>query len=724
MAGSPGGVEVSRLSARVVPDTSHLFADLMADLKKIEQEATIDVKASVDAAELTASAREAVSEAQAAAGDIDIKARVDTSQIDLAERALAGATTNATGLSSAFSGVGAGAGILSTALIPLTAVLVGLVGALAAPLAVTAGGVTIFGFLAGFAVKDTLEQIKSIDKLKEKLGTLKKGTADYQSTLAQLQAEQSALTPAQTAFADALDKVKGAFHNLPQGVLLKPLTAALKLLADVIPDLTPVIKAVSGVFTDLVGDLGKVVDSPGFKRFIKAFAHDLGRDLKAFAAIAGNIALGLGGLFGALDDTLSKGVLKSLEDITGKFADFGRNAKNNEGLKSFVGYVRQNLPTAGRFVSGFLGLVGKALQALATPGAIVLKAITGVVTQLNDLSDIAGPLAAALGVGGIAAFFGGPEVGLAVGGVIALVTGFKQLYQHSKPLRQILRDIGDYFKQTWLPIIKNAAKQVLPAFKGAIKDISDTIRDNKGLFKTLGDALVAIGSVAVIAAILEVAATVRAIGKAFKFGTTAVKLWADTTLTIFQLITSGVGAFVAAVLQQFGTIVDGAAAAFGFLPGIGDKVKAAQTAFHNFADGVNSNIDSVGQLLKDLKSQIDEVGNAHPRFHIDSNTLDEIARMHELQQLQIRDKKFKITVAIEQQIERTVGPGGGMGRPGDLGSGSGAGAGGSGSGALGHVDKMYASDTNDIIRKSDRRRRARAGGGVMFPPSLTPSFGG
>lgn len=719
---APGGVEVSRASVRILPDTSHLFEDLKADLDKIEKELSVDIKASVDAAELTASAREAVAEAQAAAGDIDIKANVDTSQVGEAERALSSAASASSGLLGNFSALGAGAGILSLALIPLTAAMAGLVAALAAPLAISAGGVTIFGFLAGFAVKDTLAQLKQIDTLHSKLDGLTKGTTEYQQTLVELKAAQAGLTPAQKAFADALDKVKGAFASLPQGVLLKPLTDALGLLARVLPKLTPVIAAVSGVFDDLVGKLDKVVTSPGFKGFIQAFAHDLSRDLRAFAKIAGNVFIGLGGLFSALDDTLSKGVIKGLENLTGRFADFGRDAKKNEGLKSFVNYVKQNLPIVGKLVGGTFDLIGKAFHALAGPGHLVLEAVTGVVTQLNKLSGIAGPLAAALGTGGLAAFFGGPEVGLAVGGVVGLVAAFKELYDRSKPLQRIIRDLGDYFQQTWLPLIQKAAQQVVPAFQGAIKDISDTIRNNKGLFEVLGKAIIAIGSTAVIGAIVQVALTIKLIGKAFKFGTEAVKLWADVTLTILRLVVQGVGDLVAAILSQFGTIVDSAAAAFGWMPGIGGKVKAAQAAFHQFTANVTGDINEVGDNLASLQSQIDEVGKSHPKFRIDSNTLELISEMHQLQAFKFKDKNLKITTQIEQQIERVTAPGGGQGHPGDAKLKSGNS--GSSAGPQIHVDKMYAGDTNDILRKSGNLARSRAGGGVLLPPPLVPSFGG
>jgi hypothetical protein len=712
VATGPGGIEVNRISVRVVPDTSHLFEDMKADLERIERDLSINVKASVDATELTASAREAVAQAQALAGNIDVKANVDTSQVGEIENVFKRASSGATGLLSNFSLLGAGAGVLGLALIPLTAVVAGLALALAAPLAIVAGGVTIFGFLAGFAAKGTLTQIKAINTAQAHLATLTKGTAAYATAVADLKAKQAALTPVQKQFAAALDGLKNAFND-PRlsAALLKPLTDTMLLLAKVIPTLTPIIKSVSRVFDGLVQQMGKVVKSPGFKGFVDTFAHQLGPDLRAFATIAGNFFVGLGGLFSTLNDTLSKGVLKGLENISKRFADFGRTAGENKGLKSFVNYVKQNMPAVGRLITGTFGLLASAISSLAPAGTVVVEALAGIVGQIQKLGQLAGPLAGSLAAFGLGSFFGGPEVGASAAAVVALVAGFSALYRQSKPLQRIIRDLGDYFETTFLPKIQNAARDVLPAFRSSFKDVAETIRNNRGLFEVLGKAIVAIGSVAVIASIERTAAEIRLIGKAFKYGTASVKIFANITLTIFENLVSGVGLLVGEILKRFGSIVDAAAAAFGFLPGVGGRIKDAQAKFHAFADSVNGNIAGVGTTLENLRTQINEVGQQHPKFHVDSNTLSEIAHMHELQRLQIADKKFKITAQIEQSIEQATGPGGGIRRPSGLTSGSGDGTRG---GTTINVNKVEAHDYNDFLKQLAAQMRARSGGGVSL----------
>jgi phage-related protein len=60
-------------------------------------------------------------------------------------------------------------------------------------------------------------------------------------------------------------------------------------------------------------------------------------------------------------------------------------------------------------------------------------------------------------------------------------------------------------------------------------------------------------------------------------------------------IISGAQAIVGVFLSTFGMIINGAVSAFGWIPGIGPKLKSAQQAFNRFKDGVNSAL----QGLKD-----------------------------------------------------------------------------------------------------------------------------
>src|SRR3954454_14754884 len=113
---SPGGVEGGRVSVRVVPDTSRLGAGLRVALDRIEAQTDLTISTSIDTTLLDEQARAAVSQAQAAAGDLNIKANVDSSQIheaSVASRCFAGG----------LSAITTAAITLGPALIPIAAVL-------------------------------------------------------------------------------------------------------------------------------------------------------------------------------------------------------------------------------------------------------------------------------------------------------------------------------------------------------------------------------------------------------------------------------------------------------------------------------------------------------------------------------------------------------------------------------------------------------------------------
>lgn len=811
MATSPGGVEVGRVTVRVLPDTSKFGAALNAKLKAIEKKiAPIKVKVDADtlgltgplekvreeqeknplkvpvrpatdamAAQIRAEAlkisksvqvdipittegeqlrREIATQvaliekltkidipldlegaaelrnkmaveldllksmAARANPTVDIHTEIDNASLARAESELSAASFAAHDFSGGLNGIFSAIIILGPALIPVTAAVAALGAALVAPLAIVGGGLTIFGFIAGFTIAETNKQLKAIDQLDTKLSGLTKGTKEYADTAAQLHAAQAALTPAQTAFAAALDRVKASFDSIPKAIVLKPITEGLNLLAHVLPLVEPVLRAVSGVITDIIGQFDKAARSAGFKTFIDAFAKQLGPDLRAFATIAGNVFQGLFGLFGAFNSQLSGSVLSSLENLTQKFQDWGQTVGQSKGFKSFVDYIKRVGPQVAAALAGIaagataivtafapvggvvLTVIGQLGQAIAKIPSDVLVALASALVALVAVSKIAGPLQALF-----TALATQPELVLVVAAIAALTFGFIGLYQNSKPLQHLLSDLGDFFKTKLLPVIKEAAKNILPALSNAFKDISKSIADNRPFLKAMGEVILSLGSAGVIGGILGLVAAIRIIGKAISFQIGFWHAWADVILTVLRIAVAGFTVFTKAVFAQLGLVVDAAAAAFGWIPKIGPKIKDAQAAFRQFADGVINNLDRTGDRLKRLQDQID----GHHVFKVDVNDLEAIKALEALQAFRFKDKTINVTTNMR---ERAVGPGGGIGQPSPNNGGAGGSSGG-GASRGGDTYNIQAHDYNDFLRQQQARQRGRAGGG----PSLVGS---
>jgi hypothetical protein len=343
-----------------------------------------------------------------------------------------------------------------TALVPLTAVVGGLALALGAPIAIVAGGGTLFAFLAGFAVKGAMAQQKTITTLQTKLAALKKGTKEYAQTQQQLAAAQAKLNPAQKTFLGALDKMKGAFNALPKGALLGPLSAGMLLLAHVMPDLAPVIRTVSHDLMTLLDGLGKSASGGGLKSLINAFDKQLGPDLLIFGKIAANVLRGVGSLFLTTGGQLSKGLLSGLLELSEKFATFGQSST----FQSFLDYVKREAPAAGALIVAIATALGHIIIAAAPIGAVVVRVVTLLATAI---SDIPLPVLRALliGLAAIGAASLIESISNPVGAIIAIAMALSYAWKHSETFRDVMKAVfhavGEYARIMW-------NYQIRPAF--------------------------------------------------------------------------------------------------------------------------------------------------------------------------------------------------------------------------------------------------------------------
>lgn len=796
---SPGGIEVSRVSVRVVPDTSRLFEDLRADLAEIEARTELNIRTSVDSARLVEQTRLAVDEAQAAAGEIDIKTNVDKSQAAEASKAFSG-------LAGSISAVTAAVVLLGPALIPIVGVLGGIIAALAAPISLAGAGVTLFGFLTGAAIKQTETQAKKIAQLKKAVDSAQQSlnntrasaaqsaanslktaqasaaasiksaetaaknatTAAAQASAAQriqaahaalsarqssIAASQSAsvsaaqrrynealvayraalhdLTPAQEKFLEAQTGLKNAFRDLIVKVgpaLLGPPTQALQLMASLLPSIQPILKSFARVFSGFLSAIGDATKTQGFRDLIHTIANDGARSFTLLARIIANLTLAFGH-FAADFLPFGESVLGSFAGATAALERFSTTANASDGIKAFVAYIQAQGPLVAKTISDLAGAVGHLIAALAPLGPPVLSAVDHLARGLSAIPthDLTGAAIALVSLvaslkllaplaGVVEAAIAAPELALVAAAVVALAGGFILLYNHSKPFRDLIHELGDYFRSTWLPLIKSATHDVMPALKSAFNDISKAIADNQGFLEVVGKAIIALGSATVIAGLKLLVLQIRVLGKAIALVITVVHKLADLWLTELRFMLKGLALFVRVAATELGVFVDAAATAFGWIPKIGPKIKAAQAAFHSFTDNVVSGINGAANDLQDFQNQIDAI--AKPP-HVIRFTVDDIAAIKKLE-------------ALRHEIDRAVGPGGGIGHPASNGataapsfSGSSRTSSSATTSRAGpgiNIQHATFTDAKDLSRQGTKWLRGRGGGGVNLTPS--PAMGG
>ncbi|GAA4351155.1 hypothetical protein GCM10023087_18260 [Microbacterium rhizosphaerae] len=237
--------------------------------------------------------------------------------------------------------------VLATALIPIAAVALGASAALGALFAIAGGGVAIFALLEQRAI----------------------------STNAAFKAQ---LTPSLNALSGAFDALVS--KNGP--ALLAPLTAGIRLLAGMLPALTPLITAVSGALMGFLKPLQDAVSSGAFAKFVAQLAPIAGGALSGFGTILLNVGKGLVSMVPALvplGTTILNGVIK----LSDQFAKIGQSPE----FKGFIAYVIANMPTVTKVVGNLIAITVGALVALAPLGAGVLKSLATITDGIRAFAD-------------------------------------------------------------------------------------------------------------------------------------------------------------------------------------------------------------------------------------------------------------------------------------------------------------------------------------------------
>ncbi len=84
-----------------------------------------------------------------------------------------------------------------------------------------------------------------------------------------------------------------------------------------------------------------------------------------------------------------------------------------------------------------------------------------------------------------------------------------------------------------------------------------------------------------------------------------IKAWGDSQLRLVSLVIRAAGWIVDKMLWMAEKVVGGAAKAFGWVPGIGGKLKDAKNAVEDFREGVSDKMDSAADSVDDFRGRFD-----------------------------------------------------------------------------------------------------------------------
>ncbi|MFF2437943.1 hypothetical protein ACFVU4_27890 [Streptomyces sp. NPDC058107] len=356
------------------------------------------------------------------------------------------------------------------------------------------------------------------------VGAASKSKKEYAAALKKLSPEARTFTKEVVG----LKKGFGGLGRDIQKVMLPGFTSAVKSAG-------PIVKILGGGMTTLGKGFGEAAAGAG--RLFKSGGFQ--RDLKTNLDLGMSFVRGMTGGFGNLVQSLLK--FGAASGPTLKVFTAGLSGVLGRALPGMFKGLETGIGGAAKFLGGFFSMVNKMLPAIGRFS--------------GELSRSLGPL------------FGEVFKSAGVQGEAALDSLGKVL----KALTPVFKDLGFGLKATrdlmgiFAPTIKDVGSAIvgslLPSFsrvdeaRGPLQRLSDTISANKGTIQEVS----------------------RIMGTAFITIARSAIENLPKVIGMVRLVTGG-------MVTAFGGVLHAAASAFGWIPGIGDKLRSADREFGTFKD--------------------------------------------------------------------------------------------------------------------------------------------
>ncbi|MDR4987159.1 hypothetical protein RGU74_27060 [Bacillus cereus] len=281
-------------------------------------------------------------------------------------------------------------GLISTALVALTAVgsaaiapLVAGVLALGASFGAAGIGVAAFGavsvsvlgqvFSAADEVAKLEEKIANADTAKEKLAAQKELAEVYESMSASQREALTSLQEFKAFWADFTKQFEDPIFDI--------FANGLKAIQSILTGLAPTITNVSAVIGSLMDELNQSLQGEGAKEFFEWLEINAAEALYSFAHIFGNVFQGVFSLmqaFSPLGASMEEGLLS----LTEKFKTWAATVGESQGFKDFIEYVKTNGPVLMEILGNLVNFIVNVGIALAPLGEQLLGLINNLTNFL------------------------------------------------------------------------------------------------------------------------------------------------------------------------------------------------------------------------------------------------------------------------------------------------------------------------------------------------------
>ncbi|MEU2111819.1 hypothetical protein [Streptomyces sp. NPDC019507] len=289
--------------------------------------------------------------------------------------------------------------------LPAAAAMTAALGSLAA--GAVAAGVAVGAFKAAAqpqleSVTEASEAAEAADAAHEKVLLKKqlaaklaaKGGEEYKRALKDVESAQRAATeadaaakvameglpPATQATAKALAGLKKdhkAWSDSLASTTMPVFTKGIQILRDLLPQLTPFVKAAAGALGDMLDRVAAGIKSAKFKEWAADMSAAAGPALRDFLTTIGNFARGFGSLMQAFLPQ-SAAVTGGLVSMSDAFADWAGSLKGSEGFEEFVALAKEGGSTLGTLASAAVDLL-VALAPLIGTTAMIAKGLAQII---------------------------------------------------------------------------------------------------------------------------------------------------------------------------------------------------------------------------------------------------------------------------------------------------------------------------------------------------------
>jgi phage-related protein len=441
--------------------------------------------------------------------------RSDSDDLDGSMRRLTGTMGGLRGsmgsLSVSSGRAGGGLGGLKAAavlLAPLWSPITAAVGATASMMAAAGAAAGAFGLAVGGQLKRVAEVSDLYTKAQEAAAEGGEKAAEAQKAY---KTALDKLPPATRDTARAFLGLKadyGKWSDAMSATTMPVFTKGIGVLRDMLPSLSPLVKAASAAFGDFVDGLGKGVAGGGFDRFVKRLADTAGVVLPDLLQAVRNVGRGLGGIIDAFLPEAGR-MSESIKDVTDRFADWAQALKGSAGFDRFLEKAadgRETLKSLGTALMRIAETAARFADALAP----VTGAVAGLIASMSPgmLQAIAaGWVAVKVAMWAVSA----TPIGLAVTALALLALGLVTAWKKSQTFREV---VTTSMSLVTLPVLAFARITL-----GVLKGITTS-------FLTFAEGLLGLGAAAF--------SWVPGVGEKLEGAQEAVGRWKDANVGAFN----------------------------------------------------------------------------------------------------------------------------------------------------------------------------------------------